>query len=166
MELVAARVAVRLYADHDSLTLSARAAVPLALVATVGIARTLAAFAVIIRPYLAIDYDLWFEIGMVVGQVLFQWCVLWRQTWRERFDYAGVLVLVSSIGAVLLWPLLLWNRGTPVSPLPAVIYFSAVVSLMFIVHVALVMRRKLPKVVCATWVFYRLILLLVVVKRP
>ena len=138
----------------------------LAVVATVGIAKTLAAFALVIRPYLAIDYDLWFEVGMVVGQVLFQWCVLWRRTWKERIDYAGVLVLVSSLGAVLLWPLLLWHRTTPVGPFPAVVYFFAVVGVMFAVHVALVVRLKLPKLLCATWVLYRLIILVYVAKQP
>jgi hypothetical protein len=138
-------------------------AVPFAIVL---IAKALAAFAVIIEPYLAIHYDVRFELGMVVGQVLFQWCVMWRRTWRERLDYALVLVAVSGLGAALLCPLLAWNHASPVTPLAAVAWFFAVVGVMFVAHAWLVKKSALPLVLCGTWVVYRLLLLLLVVKRP
>jgi hypothetical protein len=137
---------------------------PAVLVAMVVIARTLAGVATIIRPYLRVDYDLWFELGMVTGQVVIQWCVLWRRTWAERIDYAGVLVLVSGIGGALLWPLLGWNHYAAVAPWVGVLYFFAVVGIIFAIHVALVMRMKLPKILCVTWALYRLVILLVVAK--
>ena len=142
------------------------AAFVLAVAASLAIAKTLAGFAAIIQPYLAIEYDFWFELGMVVGQVLFQWAVLWRHSLREKLRYAGVLVLVSSVGAVLLWPLLAWHRSSAVSLSAAVGYFFAVVAVMFVVHWRLVVRLALPKVLCATWVLYRLLLLFVIVRRP
>ncbi|HEY0138312.1 MAG TPA: hypothetical protein VGB85_29710 [Nannocystis sp.] len=129
------------------------------------VAETLAAFAGIIRDYLAIHYDLWFELGMVIGQVLFQWAVLWRRTWTERLDYAVILVFVSGLGAALLWPLLLWDRAAPVEPLAAVAYFFAVVAVMFVVHLRLVRQAGLPLVLCMTWVIYRLLILAVVLPR-
>jgi hypothetical protein len=129
------------------------------------VAGTLAEFAQIIRDYLAVRYDLWFELGMVVGQVVFQWAVLWRRSWTERLDYAVILVFISGLGAALLWPLLLWNRLAPVRPLAAVAYFSAVVAVIFVVHLHLVRRAALPLILCATWVLYRLLILLVVLPR-
>jgi hypothetical protein len=135
-------------------------------VAIVLIAKTLAAFAAIIQPYLAIHYDVRFELGMVIGQVLFQWCVLWRRTWSERLDYAIVLIAVSGLGAALLWPLLLWNDAAPITPLVAVAWFFAVVGVMFMAHWQLVKRTRLPLVLCGTWVVYRLLVLCVAVKRP
>ena len=45
-------------------------ALPLGMLVT---ARTLAAFARMIEGYLEIQYDFWFELGMVIGQVAFQW---------------------------------------------------------------------------------------------
>jgi len=129
------------------------------------IARTLAAFALIIQSYLSIRYDLWFELGMVVGQVLFQWCVLWRRPWSEKLDYALILIIVSSLGAALLWPLLLWNHLAPVTPLAAVVYFFSVVGVMFAAHWKLVARAGLPTALCATWVVYRLLVLLIVLRR-
>ncbi len=129
------------------------------------VAETLAAFALIIRDYLAVQYDLWFELGMVVGQVVFQWAVLWRRSWTDRLDYAVILVFVSGLGAVLLWPLLLWDRVAPVQPLAAVAYFFAVVAVMFVVHLRLVRQAALPLVLCMTWVVYRLLILVVVLPR-
>lgn len=123
---------------------------------------TLAGFARIVQGYLAIQYDLWFEICMVFGQVGFQWVVLWRGSWRDRLDYAVILVVVSSLGAALLWPLLALNYGDPVRPFAAVLYFFAVVAVMFGVHLKLVVRAGLPGVLCATWVVYRLLILAVV----
>jgi hypothetical protein len=137
---------------------------PAVLIAMVVIARTLAGVAAIIRPYLRVDYDLWFELGMVTGQVVVQWCVLWRRTWAERFDYAGVLVLVSGIGAALLWPLLAWNHHAAVTPWIGVLYFFAVVGIIFAIHIAFVMRMKLPKLLCLTWALYRFAILLYVTK--
>jgi hypothetical protein len=130
------------------------------------IAKTLALFAAIIEPYLAIHYDVRFELGMVIGQVLFQWCVLWRRPWSEKLDYALVLIAVSTLGAALLWPLLLWNHVARVSPQAAVLWFFVVVGVMFVAHWQLVKKVGAPLVLCGTWVVYRLLLLLIVVKRP
>jgi hypothetical protein len=137
-------------------------ALPVAALAT---ACTLAAFARIIQGYLAIDYDVWFEVGMVFGQIAFQWLFLWRRPWADRLGYAVVLIGVSSLGAALLWPLLAWNHLHPVRPPAAVVYFFAVVAVMFAVHVYLVARAGLPRALCATWVLYRLLILAVVLPR-
>jgi len=127
------------------------------------VGKTLAAFASIIQAHLAIQYDLWFEIGMVTGQVLFQWLFMLRRTWDERRDYALILFFVSTLGALLLWPLLLWNReSVPI----ALGWFFTVVGIMFAVHWVLVARRGLPKLLCVTWVLYRVLLLFIIVKRP
>jgi len=130
------------------------------------IARTLAAFARIIQPYLAVRYSVWLEVGMVVGQVLFQWLVMARRSWPERLRYSGLVLGVSGLGAVLLWPLLLLNIFAPVTVPTAVGCFFAVVALMFVVHWLFVGYMKLPRILCATWVLYRLFLLAVLVRSP
>jgi hypothetical protein len=91
--------------------------------------------------------------------------VLWRRTWSERADYAFILIAISGLGAALLWPLLVFHHLAPVTPLAAVAYFFAVVGVMFLAHFKLVHRARLPLVLCATWVVYRLLLLLVIVKH-
>lgn len=137
-------------------------AVPLAVLL---VAESLAGFAHIVEPYLSIHYDFWFELGMVLGQIAFQWCVLWRHAWRARVDYALLLVLVSGLGAALLLPLLAWHHRAPVPPLVGTGYFMAVVAVMFAVHWFMVKAMRLPALLCATWVAYRLLILVVVVRR-
>lgn len=138
--------------------------VPLAPIVVVGIAATLARFARIIHPYLAIDYDLRFELGMVVGQILFQWVVLAKKSWADRLECAVVLLAVSALGAALLWPLLAYHAVSAVTPRVAVGYFFAVVGVMFVAHWRLVVRARLPVHLCLTWVVYRLLLLAIVVR--
>jgi hypothetical protein len=137
-------------------------AVGVFLIALVVIAKTLAAFAMIIQSYLALHYDYRLEIGMVSGQVLFQWAFLWRRSWEEKLSYAWILIAVSALGAALLWPLLLLFPGA--RPPFAIAYFFAVVGVMFAAHWLLVARCALPKWLCATWVLYRLFLLAVLVR--
>lgn len=133
--------------------------------AIVGVALTLARFARLVMPYLAVDYDVKVELGMVTGQVLFQWLFLGRASWEARFSYAWVLLAVSSVGAALLWPLLAWAHVFEVpSPLVAFAYFCAVVLVMFGAHLRLVGQHGFPGRLCATWIGYRLLLLLVLVK--
>ena len=128
------------------------------------VARTLAAFARIIQPYLAVRYSVWIEVGTVVGQVLFQWLVMARRSWPERLRYAALVLGVSGLGAVLLWPLLLLNLFAPVTVPTAIGCFFAIVALMFVVHWLFVGYLKLPRSLCATWVVYRLFLLAVLVR--
>ncbi len=143
--------------------------VPLLPFATIGIALSLAGFASIIRGYLRIHYDVWFELGMVTGQIAFQWLALtwpWRRPWKARLDYALILFAVSGLGALLLVPLIFTEHHHPtvITPLVATIYFFAVVLVMFVVHYRLVIRANLPKGLCVTWVLYRLLILGFVMK--
>lgn len=131
-------------------------------VALVTIAKTLAAFATIIERYLAVHYDWRLEIGMVMGQIAFQWVFMFRRPRDEKLSYAWILVCISGLGAVLLWPLLVFGKG--LAPLHAVAYFFAVVGVMFVAHWGLVSRHALPKWLCATWVLYRLLLLTFLVR--
>ena len=132
------------------------------LIALVVIAKTLAAFAAIIETYLAVHYDYRLEIGMVTGQVLFQWALLWQKPREDKLSYAWILIAVSALGAILLWPLLVFVPGA--TPLAAIAYFFGVVGIMFAVHWVLVSRYALPSWLCATWVLYRLLLLVVLVR--
>lgn len=127
-------------------------------------ARTLASFAHIIQPYLRFTYGAWLEAAMVLCQVLFQWAIMARRSWPERLRYAGLALGVSVLGAVLLWPILLLHSFAPVTMKTAIGCFFGVVSLMFVVHWLFVGYLKMPRILCATWVVYRLILLVILVR--
>jgi hypothetical protein len=128
------------------------------------IAKSLTLFATIVAAYLQVHYDFWFEVGMVVGQVLFQWLMLGPRTWAARLEYALLVTSVSTLGAILLGPLLLWNYRSAIGPGPATIYFFAVVAIMFLCHGALVRRRGFPAYASFTWIAYRIPILLLVVR--
>lgn len=130
-------------------------------------ALVLTRFAEIIRPVLAVRYSWWLEAGMVAGQVLFQWLFLAGRGWAVRWDYAALVLLVSLEGAVLLLPLLAWQHWAgPVGLLPALGYFFMVVGLMFLDHWRRVKAAGLPAHLCFSWVLYRCLLLLFLVKWP
>jgi hypothetical protein len=131
--------------------------------ATVFIGFILSRFALIIDDYLRIQYSVWLEVGMVLGQVLFQWAFLWRRPFADKWRYALELITVSLLGAVLLVPLVVWDYLYGVSVPAALVYFFSVVTVMFIDHWRRVSRMGLPWFLCATWVFYRCILLILLV---
>jgi hypothetical protein len=131
-------------------------------VALLVIARTLASFATRIAPYLAVHYDWRLEIALVLGQVAFQWAFMFRRPRQEKLSYAWILICISGVGAILLWPLLAFGGGA--SLLVTLGWFFGVVGIMFGVHWLLVVRHDLPKWLCASWVLYRLLLLAFVVR--
>jgi hypothetical protein len=128
------------------------------------VAKSLSLFAAIIAGYLRIHYDFWFEVGMVIGQVLFQWLMLGRRGWTARSEYALLVISVSTLGAALLIPLLAWNHVVPVHPGTATAYFFGVVFIMFLCHRRLVRWRQLPTYLSFTWIAYRIPILLYVVR--
>lgn len=124
------------------------------------IAYSLSRYAELLQPYLRIRYGIWFETGMAVGQILFQSFFIWRTPLATKMDYAVILVGVSLFGSALLWPVLLVGA----SPSFAGLYFMGVAGVMFVVHWGLVHRRGLPTRLCFTWMIYRLLILVFVVR--
>ena len=135
-----------------------------AAVAIIITALVLSRFAVIIQPVLAIQYSWLFELGMVIGQVLFQWCFLARQPFRVKWSYALQVLGVSLMGAIMLIPLVTLHHFYAVPIWAAVIYFFGVVGIMFGVHRLRVKALTLPWYICWTWVLYRCLLLVFIVK--
>lgn len=121
-------------------------------------------FSRIVAIYLSISYNWLFELGMVVGQILFQWMFLFKYSFPTKLTYAYHLLTVSFIGSLLLLPLLLVHQLYPISTIIALGYFFSVVIFMFINHRGRVIQLRLPKFICYTWVLYRLLILLYIIK--
>lgn len=104
----------------------------------------------------------------MLGQVAFQWAFLLRHPREQKLSYAWILIAISSLGAILLWPMLALIAWTTAFARASVLFplgwFFAVVGIMFVVHWRLVVRVHLPKWLCATWVIYRLCLLVFLVR--
>ena len=96
---------------------------------------------------------------MVCGQVAFQWLFMVRRSWPERKTYAVIALTISGLGSVLLFPLLAYAAIWGAQAAAALAYFSGVVAIIFVAHHQLIRRERLPNILTATWVLYRLLLL-------
>ena len=134
-----------------------------ALVCVLVTAWSLQRFAGLIEGYLSIDYSFTFELCMVIGQVVFQWLVLARASWKDRLRYVPIVLSISLMGSVLLMPLLAWAAVHAVQPLTALAWFFSVVLVMFLTHRHWIGRVGLPWYLTWTWVLYRLLLLPVII---
>lgn len=119
----------------------------------------LGSFAKLIQPYLVVAYDYRTEALMVCGQVVFQWLFMVRCSWPERKTYAVIALTISGLGSFLLFPLLAYAAIWGAQAAAALAYFSGVVAIIFVAHHRLIRRERLPNILTATWVLYRLLLL-------
>ena len=113
-------------------------------------AYTLSRFAVLIQSLLSIPYDWKLEAAIVTGQLIFQFPFLLNK-YRDRiFIYYYNMLLVSLSGSALLWPLILMNYHTPLNIEWNVLYFVAVVGILFLDHMRRVRKLLLPSYLCYT----------------
>jgi len=122
-------------------------------------AYTLSRFSLLIQSLLAIPYDWKLEAGIVIGQLAFQFPFLLKKKWQEWLEYYFNMLLVSLLGSILLWPIIIVNKYYAASHLVNIIYFFTVVTILFFEHRRRVEKLKLPTYLCYTWVLYRMLLL-------
>ena len=117
-------------------------------------------YAKLVQHLITIRYDWLFELFMVAGMLVFQYPFIHKITWARKLDYFFNMLLVSLIGAVLLFPLLVLNQYSIYSDTFNLLYFFTVVLIMFFDHKRRVTKLKLPWIISYTWVLYRLIILI------
>ncbi len=127
-------------------------------------ALTLNQYAQLIQHLIAIRYNWQFELFMVTGMLFFQYPFIYKQTWTLKLDYYYNMLLVSLTGAVLLFPLLILNYYSDHRDTFNIIYFFTVVLLMFFDHKRRVAKLNLPTIISYTWVLYRIIILIFILK--
>jgi hypothetical protein len=120
--------------------------------------------ALILRSYANLipgmpEGNLMTEFILAAGQILFQAFFLINRDKKTILNYAGNLMTVSLAGALLLWPFILLSNVWEVNPLLYLAGFLLIAALMFIEHWRRVQLLGLPKLLCATWVLYRLLFL-------
>ncbi|MGG9960246.1 hypothetical protein [Ferruginibacter sp. SUN106] len=121
---------------------------------------TLSRYALLIQHFLKVQYNWQFELLMVLGMLFFQYPFIYRNTWQLKLEYYFNMLLVSLMGAVLLWPLLIVNHFEYCVDLVNIIYFFAVVWVMFGEHKRIVAKLSLPVFISYTWLLYRFIILI------
>ncbi len=126
-------------------------------------ALSLSQYAKLIQHLLVVKYKWLFELLMVIGMLLFQFLFIYKKSRKEMFNYFLKMLLVSLIGAILLWPLLIINKYHSLSDAINVGYFFLVVTSMFFIHKNIVTKMKFPFYLSYTYILYRFIILLFII---
>lgn len=131
-----------------------------ALLAIVFTAFTLSLYAVYLQSFISIKYSFYFELGMVLGQLLFQTLFILKRPLRLKLRYYLHLLGVSFAGSVLLWLMIALHALWPVSAILSLLYFLLVVVFMFFEHKRRLGIIGLPFYLSLTWLLYRSLILL------
>ena len=123
-------------------------------------AYTLSDFAKLIQHLISIKYSWQFEFYMVIGMMIFQYPFLNKKASSLKLNYYYNMLLVSLMGSVLLWPLLVLAQVYKTTDIINLLYFFGVVLIMFLVHNRRVAKLLLPAHISYTWVLYRFIILI------
>jgi hypothetical protein len=124
---------------------------------------TLSQYAKLIQHLISINYNWQFEFFMVMGMLAFQYFFIYEKTWDLKLNYYYNMLLVSLLGSLLLWPLLIFNNFYSCADMVNLIYFFTVVVIMFFVHKQRVAKLLLPVYISYTWVLYRFIILIFII---
>ena len=124
---------------------------------------TLSRYAMLIQHLLKIKYNWQFELLMVLGMLFFQYPFIYKKAGLLKLEYYFNMLLVSLMGSLLLWPLLMLNQFYHCSDAINLIYFFSVVLLMFFEHKRRVAKLLMPVFISYTWVLYRFIILIFII---
>ncbi len=131
-----------------------------ALIAIVFTAWSLSIYAHYLQRFISVQYSFWFELAMVLGQLLFQTLFILKRPWRLKLHYYLQLLTVSFMGSVLLWGVIGWQAFLPLNDNVALGYFFCVLVFMFFEHKRRLKRMGLPVYLSFTWLLYRGLILL------
>lgn len=104
------------------------------------------------------------ELVLAFGQVLFQWIFLQARDHKNRLNYAGNLMTVSLMGALLLVPVLALDSLVALPQFIIVGWFGLAVLVMFTEHLRRIRLLRLPVLLCLTWIIYRAVALLFILN--
>ncbi len=121
---------------------------------------TLNQYAQLIQHLITIKYGWQFELYMIIGMLFFQYPFIYKKSSSLKLDYYFNMLLVSLIGSVLLFPLLVLNFYSNYSDTFNLLYFFTVVLIMFFDHKRRVNILGLPVEISYTWVLYRAFILI------
>jgi hypothetical protein len=97
------------------------------------------------------------------GQIIFQGVIVSLYAPAKRWDYLGNMMTISFAGALLLIPVILLRHFIQL-PIVFPLYFLLIAGLMFLEHIRRTKILKLGWLLTITWVFYRIIILLIILN--
>ncbi|WDF56377.1 DUF393 domain-containing protein [Mucilaginibacter sp. KACC 22063] len=96
------------------------------------------------------------------GQIIFQACIMSAMFRQQTWDYLGNMMTISFAGSLLLSPMFLFHKYIGNQPLVYLMYFMAIVMLMFLEHIRRSKLMGLGWWLTITWSFYRMLVLAVI----
>lgn len=130
-----------------------------AVLAVVFTAYTLSIYAVCLQRFISIHYSFYFELAMVLGQLLFQTLFIIKRPLSLKLRYYLHLLTVSLTGSLLLWVMIGLQALWIIPDTLSLFYFFAVVIIMFFEHKRRLAGIGLPFYLSLTWLLYRSLIL-------
>lgn len=119
-------------------------------------------FAFLLDQSLGLVHNPWREYAICFGQISWQFLVLTLVRPATRLDYLGNMSTVSIIGGFLLVPLLILSTFFDLNFWILMMWFGGVVTIMLGLHIGRCKRLGLPIFVTASWVIFRMIVLILI----
>jgi len=107
---------------------------------------------------IGIDKKWWLEYLVCFGQIIWQGTFINYMDKPKTMDYLGNMSTVSTMGGILLIPMLLFQNSIS-SIWVSLIYFGLVVSFMFYEHVRRCKLLDISLLMSFSWVTYRIVVL-------
>jgi hypothetical protein len=116
-----------------------------------------------ITSYFGFETPWYVEYMICFGQVLWQGTMIFFWSPKKSWDYLGNMSAVSTLGGILLLPLLALNSIFEFSGITFIIGFMAVVGLMLFEHLRRCKNMKLGLLPTFSWLAFRTFILLIIV---
>jgi hypothetical protein len=146
--------------ENNNIILNTGAKIAVMVICIAITAITLNQYAGLVQHLITSRYGWQFELCMIIGMLFFQYPFLYKKKRSLQLDYYFNMLLVSLMGSVLLFPLLLLNFYSACTDTFNLLYFFAVVLIMFFDHKRRVAALALPVLMSYTWVLYRVLILI------
>jgi len=102
------------------------------------------------------------ESLIAFGQIGFQALFISKLNFKKQLNYFGNLMTISLVGSFILIPILVINSIIELPQIALLIWFGLIVSFMLYEHLRRIKLLELPKHLSATWILYRIIILLLI----
>jgi hypothetical protein len=114
-------------------------------------------------PYNFIYYPDYIEAVILIIQIPIQYIVSKEKRYVPFISYVHQLFLLSFIGSLLLIPIIVIQQKINVNLFSYTGYFMLVVMVLIMLHFKVIHIMQLNKVLCASWIVYRLLLLIYII---
>lgn len=110
------------------------------------------------------ESNFWREALMAIGQIGFQFMFISKLKFETQFNYIGNLMTISLMGSLILVPALIINSLFNLPEIALLTWFGLIVIFMLYEHMRRVDILELPKHLSATWILYRVLVLIIILN--